>query len=135
MSEMKPLEEELFNSFVLLVGMAIIAERRLSERVPGEEYVPPSKDNVREMYLKNPIFHRTVKTTVNLLLEKVRSLVKKGVEDQNWKLKKVMGWAKRLGDYVRMTIDTGGLSKTSPIAIAYRDFMEEFKELEEHDER
>lgn len=39
--------------------------------------------------------------------------------------------AKRLADYVRMTIEIGGLKPDSPIGIAYRDFMEEWPKHEQ----
>ena len=34
--------------------------------------------------------------------------------------------AKRLADYCRMTIETGGLKPDSSIGIAYRDFIKEW---------
>lgn len=37
--------------------------------------------------------------------------------------------AKRLADYVRLTIEAGGLEPDSPIGIAYRDFMEEWNKV------
>lgn len=38
----------------------------------------------------------------------------------------LLNLAKRLADYVRMTIETGELKSESPIGIAYRDFIEEW---------
>lgn len=37
---------------------------------------------------------------------------------------------KRLADYCRMTIETGGLKPDSPIGIAYRDFIEEWNKCQ-----
>ena len=39
--------------------------------------------------------------------------------------------AKRLADYVRMTIETGELKPDSPIGIAYRDFIKEWDKRHE----
>ena len=46
-------------------------------------------------------------------------------------------YAKRLADYVRLAIEIGSIKENSPLAIAYRDFMEEWriseKEIEEEE--
>jgi len=39
---------------------------------------------------------------------------------------KILNLAKRLADYVRMTIEIGELKPDSPVGIAYKDFMEEW---------
>lgn len=38
----------------------------------------------------------------------------------------LLSLAKRLADYVRMTIEVGELEPDSPVGIAYRDFIEEW---------
>ena len=39
----------------------------------------------------------------------------------------LLHYAKRLADYVRMSIEIGQISEESPLGIAYRDFMIEWK--------
>ncbi len=47
-------------------------------------------------------------------------------------MEEIVSLSKRLADYVRMTIETGGLKRNSPVAIAYRDFMDEWDANKRH---
>ena len=46
--------------------------------------------------------------------------------------KPVLHYAKRLADYVRLSLETGSIKENSPVAIAYKDFMAEWDEKDKN---